>query len=813
MLRPFDNRFMNTFLFIFIFVIKISTFIIVETVNENLIFINPKNNNKWIYPIEYLVLEHDRQKSNTISPIQSNQSDYNIEVSKKYKNEISIPEIEIKNSIYDITKKEIENNDNICFSQSSLQNIIKKHLEDSGKYHDQIDFNTKTLPLKLIKQFKNKIFSEEDPGNQIIPTNIKFKKEKREYLEQENLLRIRETFLENIIITDCGKLVCFENSRFKFISRNLNQILENPFFYKNILFTASRRTINYQMEIESQKLMVIINIFYIQMFDTRRNLKRNVKFHRIFAPIYQVRPQIHFSDKNVQYFDREFSFKESIRFLYTTELLNEILFFSKIISGFEEINNQNPSQDILKKILIILFLTHFILYFLQYHKNVYELNLLNIKKDIKYTIGIFNNRKVIIKNIVKDDSRIENEISILSFLNDPSFLKYTFIDKNRKYTQMIRDVCGENIIDMINKNETNNYVEQIQGTQASSQSEFSQENDTNFDTTKSIENNSTLRESVMINTFDEYILFKKRISFSMDLFYNIVKIFEKLHALNIAYCNVCPENIFYKENIVYLANFEECFCEIRSSKEFIKKILNFKSEEQNIIGSDDYRSPEIIKFNNKKLILDLETCKKSDVFSLALIFHKILFNKNPFENGDLSVEENIIQNIYTLNKQLKGPIVDLIHHMLKSDINKRLNISAVSKHPAFWNNEKIYNFFATLSDLLEFRGEISRQVYTRLERNKTKAFYGSWMDKLNDILKEELVALRIYNFNNVKGLLRVIRNKGRHYNETNADQRLLFGSFPNGFIDYFMEKFPNLLMVSYYSGKIACQDELLSKFY
>ncbi|KRH92926.1 Serine/threonine protein kinase and endoribonuclease ERN1/IRE1, partial [Pseudoloma neurophilia] len=688
-------------------------------------------------------------------------------------------------------------------------------------------------------------------------------------------------------ISKCGGLFCFENQQLTLITRNFRDILQNPTLYKDLLLTASRRTVNYNMYVFGKNIILIIDIFYIQIKSLKDMSQKILKFHSVFAPIYHVDSNIEINYNIIEFYDKKINLKESIRFLYTLSEINHLFIFNKIISKLEELKIQEPSELILKSIGIFILFFQIFFYINIRLKNTRVTQEIKFKKGIAYTHGLFNKRRVKIKTFTKPDYRYDNETKILSILDSPCFLKYMFIEETSKTIQFVTEICGEDLLFLLktksdlfertsrkkyevldkmsgkisdrslgetlssrslgetlssrslgeiktNHNLTENTENHNLFTENTENHNLFTKNTENHNLTENTENHNSFTEN---SFFDEF--FDKQTQFEMDTWnisgmhnilleddifnhqkeilkklqfcLQITQIFVKLHKSGIAYCNVCPENLFFKNNIFFLANFEESYHILYSNNEFINFLSNGNQKYK--LGTENYRSPEIIEHNLFKKSLSVEDCQKSDIFSLAIIFHQILTGKHPFEKNSINIEDNILHHNYTLDFFLSGPIIDLFHHMLKKNLKIRPNIFTIEKHPVFWNNEKIYNFFATLSDLLEFHGETSLKIYTRLERNKSRVFNNKWINKIDDILVEDLRNYRIYNFNNVKGLLRVIRNKGRHYKETQPQIRNLFGSFPDGFIDYFTKRFPNLLMVCFYSSKAAANDELLSIFF
>ncbi|KAG0417342.1 Serine/threonine-protein kinase/endoribonuclease IRE2, partial [Dictyocoela roeselum] len=220
------------------------------------------------------------------------------------------------------------------------------------------------------------------------------------------------------------------------------------------------------------------------------------------------------------------------------------------------------------------------------------------------------------------------------------------------------------------------------------------------------------------------------------------------------------------------------------------------------------------------------------------------------------IEKNILNNNYSLKIKKCYCFFDMIHKMLKPYPLDRIDIVGVKKHPFNWNAGKIFQFFAIISDYLEGRHKSSKQLFLRLEINKNKIFTKRWCDYIhpeivadmegrkdknysnfkedmndnrlkeqkNDFISSEskimttenyghVKSYKPYNFKTVKGLLRAIRNKGTHYQELDASISRIYGGFPKGFINYYLQRFPGLVMVVYYSAKCAAGEDIICEFY
>lgn len=784
-------------IFLLFFSKTVHSLLIAETFDERLVFINSTTHEMLFFSLESLVEEYDKKNKQLFLPQSTNEL--------KFINEL----------------KYFRNPNTQKFNLDENKNIIVKNTENTSisYVYNSLQRKKESDYLMNIK-FGNNIeeSSEQQFTIQTMPNTDQI----------YNISKSMREKIDNIGITEKGQMYIQNDDSIQFLKMNLYEILQKPFIKYNMFISASKRTVNLPFRMNDRSLFIITNVIYVQIMDIFSKYMRIIKFHSVYAPFYQIDRNLQIIYDEIEFCNQKYQIDTPIRHVYTLESFYNSLFFNRLISNHIGVDFHLNID--LRIISLSLFFIQILSTFLLKRKNIQRTKFLFNRKGIKFSEGNFNSRLVMVKTYNENDTRFMNEIEILSLLTEPCFMKYTFREKRGKKVKLVRDINGNHILQNIhiyeNIVQSNNiiHVESISNSILKESNDLLENRyDENYSTMKqnifstqsSCYEHSELKNSMCFENDLELKSFKFKFETHLQKFHQIVCIFQQLHNLSMAFCNICPENIFEKKNYFYLANFEECFYEGNGISDWQKYCRNPVYNNYDIqIGTEYFRSPEIIQFNRIKKPLNLEKCQKSDVFSLAIIFHLLLFDEHPFStDSDEIIEDKILHCKYTLSESLKGPSLDLIHHMLKSDYKTRPDISYVVKHPSFWNYEKIYNFYATLSDLLEFKNDVSFKIFSRLERNKNKIFQRVWITKLEQILKEDIESYRIYNFNSVKGLLRVIRNKGRHYKELNIGIKNIFISFPNGFIEYFTLKYPNLLMVCYYSAKIASNDEFLSAFF
>lgn len=340
----------------------------------------------------------------------------------------------------------------------------------------------------------------------------------------------------------------------------------------------------------------------------------------------------------------------------------------------------------------------------------------------------------------------------------------------------------------------------------------------------------------------------------------LVDVLLYLHSKGFVYNNIAPDNVRVSHtNSPILMNFED---------------INSKRSR---MGTVNWRSAEVIlnEFGIQKV--EKETMHKSDVFSLGLLLYYLEYDEHPFEiadseenavsnrsqvveagglihedmlahDGDIGtqevsfvahdstqpiaktkktsvvyngkgeflvsgIEQNILAGKFKLSYVHDQTFYFLITHCVKRSVEERYSIELVRHHPYFWSYHKVFNFLANISDILENRGTDGTMLCRRLERNRCKIFRDTWMDRLDSTIVDNLCSRRTYNTNNVQSLLRAIRNKGRHYKELPEDIKMIYRTFPGGFVEYYMQLFPRLLMVCYISASCIASEESLAAFY
>ncbi|XP_038211674.1 serine/threonine-protein kinase/endoribonuclease IRE1 [Zerene cesonia] len=260
-----------------------------------------------------------------------------------------------------------------------------------------------------------------------------------------------------------------------------------------------------------------------------------------------------------------------------------------------------------------------------------------------------------------------------------------------------------------------------------------------------------------------------------------------LHSMDIVHRDIKPHNV--------LLSMPTGTGEVRAmiSDFGLSKKLNIGrvsfSRRSGVTGTDGWIAPEMI--NGER------TTTSVDMFSLGCVFYYVLSRgQHPF--GDvLRRQANIITGEYNLDyldKVLPEEEVlltkILIRSMISSKASARPPCETVLKYPIFWGKYSILNFLQDVSDHVE---SCNAGADHPLEKGARRVIRGDWRAHVCPTVANDLRARRTYRGERVAHLLRAIRNKKHHYRELEPEVRDSLGKVPDGFVTYWLKRFPLLL--------------------
>ncbi|KAM7529487.1 hypothetical protein LguiB_032897 [Lonicera macranthoides] len=218
-------------------------------------------------------------------------------------------------------------------------------------------------------------------------------------------------------------------------------------------------------------------------------------------------------------------------------------------------------------------------------------------------------------------------------------------------------------------------------------------------------------------------------------------------------------------------------------------------------GSSGWQAPEQLLHGRQTRAVDL--------FSLGcVLFYCVTGGRHPF--GDhLERDINIIKNQVDFFLVDHIPeAVDLFSQLLSPHAELRPKAIEVLHHPLFWRSETRLSFLRDTSDRVELEDrEGNSDLLKALESVAPIALGGKWDVKMETSLLIDIGRYRQYEFDSVRDLLRVIRNKFNHYRECPQEIQELLGSVPEGFEEYFGSRFPKFLIEVYKVVHNYCKEE------
>lgn len=257
-----------------------------------------------------------------------------------------------------------------------------------------------------------------------------------------------------------------------------------------------------------------------------------------------------------------------------------------------------------------------------------------------------------------------------------------------------------------------------------------------------------------------------------------------LHEVGIVHRDLKPHNVLISGGRLSQAKLSD----MGISKELADGVTCLDTQSTGS-GSSGWQAPEQLTRQG------LQT-RSVDLFSLGcILFFSISGGHHPF-GSRLERDFNIVNGKPDLFHVEHVPeATDLISKLLQRDPHKRPQMSTVRVHPLFWSSDIRLKFLCDASDRVELEDKENQSpILEDLEEVSQLALGGSWADKLDAVFLQNLGKYRKYNYNSVRDLLRVIRNKSSHFRELPQEVQQLFDSYPEGFETYFRSRFPRLLL-------------------
>ncbi|GAM20179.1 hypothetical protein SAMD00019534_033540 [Acytostelium subglobosum LB1] len=260
-----------------------------------------------------------------------------------------------------------------------------------------------------------------------------------------------------------------------------------------------------------------------------------------------------------------------------------------------------------------------------------------------------------------------------------------------------------------------------------------------------------------------------------------------LHNNNIIHNDLNPRNILFKDNHLFITD-------MGLSKMSVETSFAFTHAPS---GQGGYFPAEVI--NNQR------KTNSVDIFSLGCLMYYILTDGgHPF--GDIIHRRvtKIVDNQYDLDHLTDVYAADLITQMISHDPSTRPTISTLINHPFFWDINKRQSFIIRVSQ------SIQNQPHTFLNTttDKQRFLRQSWNMSIDSKLLDQLNQETQYNFNNVKDLVRCIRNTTLHHHQlfTDSSKTSTFFTSQQSAFQYFEQRHPSLVLHLYQRLRTSTTD-------
>ncbi|XP_011843353.1 PREDICTED: serine/threonine-protein kinase/endoribonuclease IRE2, partial [Mandrillus leucophaeus] len=283
-----------------------------------------------------------------------------------------------------------------------------------------------------------------------------------------------------------------------------------------------------------------------------------------------------------------------------------------------------------------------------------------------------------------------------------------------------------------------------------------------------------------------------------------------LHSLHIVHRDLKPGNILITRpdsqglGRVVLSDFGLC-------KKLPAGRCSF-SLHSGIPGTEGWMAPELLQ-----LLPPDSPTSAVDIFSAGCVFYYVLSGgSHPFGDS-LYRQANILTGVPCLahlEEEVHDKVVarDLVAAMLSLLPQARPSAPQVLAHPFFWSRAKQLQFFQDVSDWLEKESE-QEPLMRALEAGGCAVVRDNWHEHISMPLQTDLRKFRSYKGTSVRDLLRAVRNKKHHYRELPVEVRQALGQVPDGFIQYFTNRFPQLLLHTHRVMRSCASESLFLPYY
>ncbi|XP_076074287.1 serine/threonine-protein kinase/endoribonuclease IRE1-like [Mytilus galloprovincialis] len=312
-----------------------------------------------------------------------------------------------------------------------------------------------------------------------------------------------------------------------------------------------------------------------------------------------------------------------------------------------------------------------------------------------------------------------------------------------------------------------------------------------------------------VATLQDYVEGKSQYSRTFDslqLLHQAASGIAHLHSLGIVHRDIKPHNVLISQPDTG-GNVKALISDFGLCKKLTAGRISF-SRRSGAAGTEGWIAPEMLDEDKRT------TCAV-DMFSFGCVIYYVLTRgKHPFGDS-LRRQSNILEGDYSLQSLPMTDFYvrrDLIDRLLCFEPSKRLCAKAILKHPLFWSRERQMAFFQDVSDRIE-KETVDSEVLICLEEKGLEVVKFDWRKHISEELQNDLRKFRTYKGENIRDLLRAMRNKKHHYRELPEDLKRSLGAIPDQFVQYFTSRFPKLLIHTYNALRCCQYERIFQQYY
>lgn len=188
----------------------------------------------------------------------------------------------------------------------------------------------------------------------------------------------------------------------------------------------------------------------------------------------------------------------------------------------------------------------------------------------------------------------------------------------------------------------------------------------------------------------------------------------------------------------------------------------------------------------------------ADVFALGCMFQCMATGRHPF--GDTAAERDARVAAYAPDFARLGRaplLLHLVQMAVRREAAQRALADDVVGHMFFWPLKKRIDFVCAVSERLDSApGDALVKAQMEEYLGRLPELH-RWQSRVAPCLFGDSTNRRVVAYTTHSDVLRLIRNKARHFHDLDGCEKALLVSFPDGFFRYFDDRFPALFVCVY----------------